>query len=159
MPTSPEPERSPYVDERFDPLIVSSMPPRFADLELEGFLARHEWLLDRGVRYATITDLSTLVGLPGADTRKRIADFNLRIEGRARRLTLATAIVAPNALLRGAMTAVNWLSPPPYPQAIVADRRAAIDALEGFYREAREPIPAAFGRFRAESTSARAVGA
>lgn len=145
-----EPSKSPFIDERYDPLIISAMPARFEDLELDRFLARHEWLLDRGKRYATITDLSGLVGLPEAATRRRIADWNNGIEARARRYTIATAVIAPNSLLRGAMTALHWLSPPPYPQAIVADSAAAIDALDDFYRKSGEPAPDVLAIYRAD---------
>lgn len=136
------------IDESYEPLIVTVMPARFAEAELTAFLARHEALLARGRRYCTITDLSQIAGLPEATTRKRIADWQQKIEPVMRRWTVGTAIVAPSSMLRGAMTALNWLSPPPYPQEIVADRVAAIAALEAIYARSKEPVPASLERYR-----------
>lgn len=136
------------IDESYEPLIVTVMPARFTDAEITAFLARHEALLARGRRYCTITDLSQIAGLPEATTRRRIADWQQKVESTMRKWTVGTAIVAPSNLLRGAMTALNWLSPPPYPQEIVADRAAAITALEGIYARAKEPVPASLERYR-----------
>lgn len=141
------------IDDSYEPLIITVMPPRFSDAELTAFLDRHEALLARGRRYCTITDLSHITGLPEATTRRRIAEWNQKVEASMRKWTVGTAIIAPSSTMRGAMTALNWLSPPPYPQEIVADRVAAITALENIYARAKEPMPPSLERYRRDVTS------
>ncbi len=155
VPYEPVVDRSPFIDDAYDPIIVTVMPARFSEAELATFFGHHEALLARRRRYATLTDLSNITGLPEAITRRRIAEWNQRIEPQMRLYTIGTVVVAPSSVLRGAMTALNWLSPPPYPQEIVADRAAGLDALEALYRRVGDPVPPELARYRADLAGRR----
>jgi hypothetical protein len=49
---------------------------------------------------------------------------------------LAVVIVLDSALMRGALTAINWISPPLIPQPTAADIREAVALTKKFYESA-----------------------
>ena len=58
--------------------------------------------------------------------RKKAADFMSVERGRSERLCKGAVQVAQSALVRGAITAIQWVTPPPYPHAVVASWPEAI---------------------------------
>lgn len=102
------------------PFVVSKLPSRIDEAELERFMAIHDGLLARHELYVTLTDCTGITEIPSATVRKRIGDWNKRIEADIRRFNVATAIVLSNTLVRGALTALHWLAPPPQPTELVA---------------------------------------
>jgi hypothetical protein len=69
----------------------------------------------------------------GLDSRQRARmseHTNLHRELLARWM-VAAAIVSPSAMVRGIVTAVNWLSPPPFPQRQFAMRSEAEAWVQG----------------------------
>jgi hypothetical protein len=60
-------------------------------------------------------------GSTTAARRKAAADILHARREKLSRITIAYALVTPSALARGALTAVFWLAPPPYPWRVPRD--------------------------------------
>ena len=72
--------------------------------------------------------VGVLYHLPGVNTadakrRKEAADFLESRREDLRASTAAYALATPSLIVRGVLRAIYWLSPPPYPYAIVATPR------------------------------------
>ena len=62
-----------------------------------------------------------------ASQRKRMAEFEVRVERHDEEHMVACAIVAPSQIARGLATAVFWLKPPVYPYRFFAELEPALD--------------------------------
>lgn len=102
------------------PFVMSELPSRLDEAGLERFMAIHDGLLARQQPYVTLTDCTAIAEIPNAAVRRRIGEWNKKIEADIRRYNIATAIVISNGLVRGALTALQWLAPPPQPTEVVA---------------------------------------
>ncbi|MBK7773184.1 MAG: hypothetical protein IPI43_03455 [Sandaracinaceae bacterium] len=80
----------------------------FARYEAEVF-TRHE-------RYVSITNLSMLDGVPGAQDRKAMAEWMGKHADYVGRWALGNSTVIRSAVVRGALTALYWVQKPPTPQ-------------------------------------------
>ena len=75
--------------------------------------------------------VGVLYHLPGVNTadakrRKEAADFLDSRREDLRASTAAYALATPSPIVRGVLRAIYWLSPPPYPYAIVATPREGL---------------------------------
>jgi hypothetical protein len=112
------------------PIVMLDFPARHERDSLVAMLTHLEQLLrygrKTGDRSFVITDLSRIRQIPGADQRRYSADWMQRNIELHKTATVGAANVAPSAILRGMVTAVFWLRPPPTPTAVVASREEAI---------------------------------
>jgi hypothetical protein len=81
-----------------------------------------------GARTFTITDLSRTHQLALANQRKVVSEWMTRTLQLQKAVCLGGAIVTPSTILRGLVTAIYWLVPPPVPSTFVATRREAYSA-------------------------------
>ncbi len=107
-------------------LYEQSYPATVDDDALADFLAmleRRQPELERP--HAWIADFSAL---RSANARKRrmFAEFQERTAPIDRAHNAGSALVVPNGLVRGLVTAVHWLQPPVYPTVVVASRAEAL---------------------------------
>ena len=94
--------------------------------------ALRERVFARKEPYTLLVDANQ-AGVPGADVRKLFADFSARNREHTRRYCRGEAYVMSSALVRGALTAVMWLSPFEYPHkvfATVAEARTWLATLD-----------------------------
>mgnify|MGYP006999982045 CR=1 FL=1 len=92
--------------------------------------AIQERVFARKEAYTLLID-ATHAGVPGADVRRHFAEFSIKNRAHTRGYCKGEAYVMPNALVRGALTAVMWLSPFEYPHKVVGtvnEARAWLDA-------------------------------
>ena len=61
-----------------------------------------------------------------AGMRRKAADFMASERARSSRLCKGAVQVATNAMLRGAITAIQWVSPPPSPHHVVSSWDEAV---------------------------------
>jgi hypothetical protein len=84
---------------------------------------RTEWLrsIDSRSHNARIGALYTIPTWAGvtASMRKQWAEMLKSREDVLRRTTAGMALVTPSPLVRGALSAIFWLAPPPYPTSLV----------------------------------------
>ena len=116
-------------------LLDASLSPIFITTSVAG-VSDDEWrqhyqdlsrqVLQRSQPYAFVVDATDAEGRPSATQRR------LQVEWiRANAQTIKTfcrggAFVLPSPVVRGIVTAIHWLSPPPYPFAIFAKKTEAI---------------------------------
>lgn len=101
------------------PLFISVMPPASDLGELNAYIDEVNGLYKRQQRFASLVDTTRVTSLPSATERKRLADWQAGTIDLIRRYNVFTAIIVRSAAVRGGMTALNWLFPPPTEQAIV----------------------------------------
>lgn len=99
------------------PLVYVRYPSNgLNDQGLEVFLERVMSYLRRRDRFACLIDCRGMTIAHTANQRRRIAEWLAETE--LQRLSphaIAIAVLFRSALIRGALTAVNWIKPPPAP--------------------------------------------
>ncbi|WP_437540130.1 hypothetical protein WME79_04065 [Sorangium sp. So ce726] len=106
------------MDDSESPLLVFTLPER---LDEHLFIRLHEELCAfcealRGP-YALVIDARKARGI-SAKQRQLVADTDRRLLAIDRMYNAGQAYVLSSALARGALTAIRWLSPPAFPQAV-----------------------------------------
>ncbi len=101
------------------PLIVSRFPERWDESELQTYFDAFVAVHDREKPFVHISDISQAENMSKAGMRKKAADFMVTERARSARLCRGSVQVASSTLLRGAITAIQWITPPPYPHAVV----------------------------------------
>ncbi len=128
------------IDSRDWPLLLWESPAqRTSDAASADALAYIEQLWRKtptATKSFMIIDLSLAQHGAPPSQRKLAADFMGRNVGLQRQATVGGAIVVASTLMRGVITAVFWLRPPPVQSLIVASRTEAylrgIEALEAY---------------------------
>jgi hypothetical protein len=109
-----------------------------------------------GEKSFMLTDLSRLEEAASASQRKFAADFMNQHRDLIRRASAGAGIVAKSAVVRGGITAVFWIRPPPVETRVVSTRQEGtlygIDRLE----KACPPLPPHLRELRAQLTTPRA---
>lgn len=109
-----------------------------------------------GERFASLVDASTLTEPPSAAQRKAIADWQKTEVTRGVVYNVGIAMVLTSRVVRGALTALHWLFPPPVQTVSVATFDEGyswcVDALErdgvvlpSLVRDARFDVRANYG--------------
>jgi serine/threonine protein kinase len=114
-----------FDDSRF-PLIVVTLVGRLTDVEYAAYLDdRTARLIDRGEVYALVYDGAGIVEM-APSTRRLQAGWINRHRAAISALNQGCGFVFGSARLRGLLTAVHWVSPPPYPYAVFSRRADAM---------------------------------
>jgi hypothetical protein len=115
------------VDSGAWPLVVMRIPPRFDLLAIDGFSRQYDEVLARKSKFVLLVDTTALTGFPNAVERQRIGQLMNARNFAEGAYALGYAVVMASATARSVYTAILWLRPPPVPQVIVGDFRAALD--------------------------------
>ena len=96
----------------------------------------------RGLKVFLITDISELKP-PNATLRKQLSDLGQKYDAPYRGVWIGQVFIMTNPLLRGIVTAVNWLSPSGFvaPTSTAPSLRQAINIMNKAYREAKAKPP------------------
>lgn len=114
------------IDVSDTPLVWLSYVGKVTDAEFEAYLAEYLEVLNRGQHYGCIFDASR-AGVPSALQRRLQADWQRRHERRLKQLCVGGAFVIRSAPIRGALTAILWLQPLPFPHSVVSTPLAALE--------------------------------
>ncbi len=109
------------------PLVVLSVPAGTHpdDIDTDSFYEEAEKLFARGERFAAAADLRLRAPLNAA-RRRRYADWMRTNAPVMRRLQVAGASIAENAVQGGIVTAIHWITRPPYPARTFLDLEPAL---------------------------------
>ncbi len=99
-------------------------PPTIGPGVIEELLAELETQVRCGVRYVLIFDL-THAAIPNALQRQKLAAHVRDNEQDIRRSVRSVGVVLTSPLVRGIVTAIFWVSPPPMPYRFFATRAEA----------------------------------
>lgn len=94
--------------------------------DVPGIFDYYRSLCRRGIRFVAVSDVRASLSMPDAKTRLRFAEESIRFEADARTWSLGAIVVVDSPLIRGALTAIEWLSRPPRPTRYFSDFNAAI---------------------------------
>lgn len=86
----------------------------------------HE-VADQGRKLLMIVNLTELTGAMNAHQRKRQAEWNQRHDATVRGVMVGTSYITTSPIVRGVITAVLWLKPPPGSHKVVAQLDDALD--------------------------------
>jgi hypothetical protein len=112
------------------PIVVMEFPEsRVSESDFHQALAYIEHLMReavaKGEKSYQVTDITRVQELATATQRKYAAEFVKRNSTLSQQASLGTASVTPSSILRGIMTAIFWISPPPTPAVFFATRNEA----------------------------------
>jgi hypothetical protein len=105
-------------------------------------------LYRRRERFAVLNDTSQLSSAPSAAIRQKVADRAKAHEPQSKLWIVHSATVVSNPILRGAMTALNWLAPPVYKQTVHGTPVDAVNALVASLQQEGIAISATLRTFR-----------
>jgi hypothetical protein len=116
-------------DLQYFPLVVVlvTSPEAVDEDGIRELFARFADLYRARKRYAILMDTTAAREVPNAKQRKVLTDLYKECIPNVRRWCVGSATVVDSALVRGVITAVTWVVPPPCPLVNVATRKEAID--------------------------------
>jgi hypothetical protein len=116
----------PWVDESRAPMYLYALPKDLTDDALRAFCAaRERWAKIAKYPVVWVVDLQNLGGA-SALQRKIFAEHLARFEYHDIAYTRGVAIVAPNTIVRGIVTAVFWLKTPQFSHKTFSARPEAV---------------------------------
>lgn len=126
------------------PLVLVTMPATTRDEDIDYLTVAYRPVHAAPSRHALIVDTSTIVTIPDARLRKRLRDFEADNRRIIKKTNICSGIVISNTVVRGAYTALRWISPPTTPsQAFPTVRAAARWCIECLQNDGlRVPTPA-----------------
>ena len=117
------------VDDRAWPFVVSVIPADPSEKFFTGYVAKQMELLQRKERWVHVVDVRPVVKLPDAKVRLLIAEHSKLMEELSAKYNAGTATIIKSSLVRGILTAIHWLRPPPHPFSNVATPHEAVEFL------------------------------
>jgi hypothetical protein len=123
------------VDSSLFPLVIERFGRDVSDEDIESMIRKFQVMLHGGRRYALLVYCEENANVMGARQRRRVSDWYREVADQVRRINVGTAVVIESSMVRGAMTALNWLIEPIAQQRNVANLHEGIDycirCLEG----------------------------
>jgi hypothetical protein len=116
--------------------IVWAVPPTQAtNDEVDHVLADLSAELRVGAPYVLVFDL-TRSALPNAVQRRKLTAHMRDNDEKIRRWVRGIGVVCPNPLMRGVVTAIFWVAPPPVPHHLFATCEEASDWADSLIKAA-----------------------
>ena len=130
----------PWIDQSRAPIYVLTFPSQATDSELLALCsARERWAQRAMYRVAWVVDLSGVLSA-SAQQRNLFSEHLKRFESHDRAYNQGSALIVPNAFVRGIVTAVFWLKPPNFPNQCFPDAKQAFAwAEKQLYPDGRGP--------------------
>lgn len=116
------------------PIVRCTPYGRPSDEDLDGLFREYERLWRRGERFLTITDLRFSQNVSGKQ-RQRIGEWIRENSEAARHCTVGAVVIVESMLVRGALTAINWIAQPEYPTQYAKDWQKAAACAERWLDE------------------------
>lgn len=118
------------VEEPHERLVRVTFSGTVDDKEFESYLSTYGRVLQRGGKRVVVLD-ATHAGAPTASQRKRQAEWQKENAALLGVRVLGFAFAIDSAVIRGALTAILWLSPLPAPHYVASSAREALLWAEG----------------------------
>lgn len=125
------------------PLTVITMPPVMTAADIEYMQACYELVFAATARHALIVDTTTFVRVPDATLRKQMKAFEDSKRQIIREKNIGSAIIIQSAVVRGAYTALRWISPQPAPNRAFPNAREAAEWCVQGIEEDGQVVPIA----------------
>lgn len=125
-----------YVDQQSLPLLRLRYVGDYSDAELTVFLHKLDAILEVPGRKVCLFDL-TAAGVGTATQRQTQGKWIAKNEKVLQREFAAAAIVTDSAIIRGAVTAIFWIRPLPFPTQVTATVQSAEEWLAPYLAPSR----------------------
>ena len=122
------------------PLVVV-VPQRLDAADVAEFMAACDACYARRERFASLVDLTGVSEPPSAVQRKVLSDWAALRTVDMQRCSVATALVVQSPVVRGALTALQWVVTSPRPVRVVATQHEGTTFLLEALAEAGIPVP------------------
>jgi hypothetical protein len=129
------------VDTTRFPLVVQRFRKDVSAEDVELMIRQFELLFHGGRRYALLVCSDQNAVVMNATLRRRVSQWYRDCAEQVRRINVATAVVLESPLVRGAMTAFNWLVEPVVQQRNVATVREGLVYCIGSLEANNLPVP------------------
>ena len=127
------------------PLVLVTMPSVIDLQDMDYLQDSYESVFAAPTRHALIVDTTTIEKIPDATLRRRMKEFEDGRRPIIREKNIGSAIVLSNSLVRGAYTALRWISPQPAPNKAFSNvRDAARWCIEGLQADGQDVPAGAF---------------
>ncbi len=94
--------------------------------DVPGVFEYYRWLCRRQLRFVAVSDVRASQAMPDAKTRRRFAEESARFASDAAKWSLGAIVIVDSPLIRGAMTAIEWLYRPARPTRYFTDFHEAL---------------------------------
>ncbi len=95
-------------------MVIAYFSGKHSNAEVQEFLDESTRLIGKREPYAIVMDMSKM-SAASAEQRKMAADWTAQHNDSLRKYTVAQAYVVNSTFVRGLLTAIYWMTPPPYP--------------------------------------------
>jgi len=127
------------------PLVLVTMPAVVEIADVAYLQQSYEHVFAAQTRHALLVDTTPIEKTPDATLRKKMKAFEDGRRAIIRDRNIGSAIVLSNALVRGAYTALRWISPQPAPNKAFSNvRDAARWCVEGIEADGQQVPSAAY---------------
>ena len=124
------------------PLVLVTMPARLQIDDIDYLQRSYEHVFAAPMCHALVVDTTPFESPPDATLRRRMKDFEDGRRQVIRERNIGSAIVLSNSLVRGAFTALRWISPQASPNKAFSNvRDAARWCIEGLEANGQQ-VPA-----------------
>ncbi len=130
-----------FDDSAFPYVHIALLPGETTVSHVEALFRRYDGVFARYERHVLIVDLTRGTTVPSAAVRQRIKAFEDKTRSLSAAKNYGSAIVMSSALVRGAMTALRWISPPPAPNAYFGTVPDAANWCVSLLQKARVAVP------------------
>ena len=116
----------------------------------------------RGKPHVTMTDSSTVRSMPDATVRRFVAEQQAEVETLYGHLVIGSAVVVGSSVVRGALTAINWIKPTRVPQVFTTTRMDALVQCISWLEQEAVAVPPEVRAYRMQlerNPNARPVAA
>jgi hypothetical protein len=135
--TTPSTRSAASCDLTLWPLAVFTLPPTaLTDEALEALIANLQGILRRRDKHLVLMDCLAVEHSANARQRARLAMFLQEPEARSlSSFKIADVVLLRSAIVRGAITAIFWVSPPASPIKLCGDGDEALPFIRQRFRE------------------------
>lgn len=127
------------------PLALVTIPPVMTLDDIAYLQDSYEQIFAAPNRHALIVDTSRIEKIPDATLRRRMKEFEDARRQIIRKKNIGSAVILSNSLVRGAYTALRWISPQPAPNKAFANvRDAARWCIEGIESDGQDAPATAY---------------
>lgn len=123
------------------PIITFDVHDNASIDDLEKMFGVFDRVEHRRGKHVTLTDASAVRAMPDAKTRRFVADRQSEADVKYGPQSLGAVIIVDSAIVRGALTAINWLKPVKARQQYVATRLEGMRLCVQWLEAARESVP------------------
>jgi hypothetical protein len=142
---------SPYVSDEDFPFVISVMPVAPDEAFFKAYFVKQRELLSRGKRWLHLVDIRLVTRLPDARARAVVSAETAALSDLSARFNAGTATVISSPIVRGILTAIHWLSPPPHPFLNVATVEEGLTFLSSCAAKAGVTVPTGMRAARVEA--------